>query len=86
MFGKDSNVYIICHSLSNMLNIGTEVSFLNSQLGLEAYLLSTGDLRSLPDLSTFYCRKVGKFTAINRPIYCGLFTGSRYKKDVNFGA
>ena len=42
--------------------------------------LSTGDLRILPDLSTFYGRKVGKFTAVNRPIYGDLFTGSQYKK------
>jgi hypothetical protein len=42
--------------------------------------LSTGDLRILPDLSTFYGRKVGKFMAVNRPIYGNLFTGSRYKK------
>jgi hypothetical protein len=34
----------------------------------------------LPDLLTFYGRKVGKFTAVNRPIYGDLFTGSRYKK------
>ncbi len=34
----------------------------------------------------FYGRKVGKFTAVNRPIYGNLFTGSQYKKDVNFGA
>ncbi len=42
--------------------------------------LSTGDLRFLTDLLTFYGRKVGKFTAVNRPIYGDLFTGSRYKK------
>jgi hypothetical protein len=51
---------------------------------LEVYLLSTGDLQFLPDLSTFYGRKVGKFTAVNRPIYGGLFTGSRYKKRRKF--
>ena len=43
-------------------------------------LVSTGDLRFLTDLLTFYGRKVGKFTAVNRPIYGNLFTGSRYKK------
>ncbi len=43
-------------------------------------LLSTGDLRILPNLSTFYGRKVGKFKAVNRPIYGDLFTGSLYKK------
>ncbi len=43
------------------------------------FLLSTGVLRILTDLSTFYGRKVGKFMAVNRPIYGDLFTGSRYK-------
>jgi hypothetical protein len=57
-----------------------------ASLGDVTKLLSTGDLRILPDLSTFYGRKVGKFTAVNRPIYGNLFTGSRYKKDINFGA
>ncbi len=46
--------------------------------------LSTGDLRFLPDLLTFYGRKVGKFTAVNRPIYGRLFTGSQYKKRRKF--
>jgi len=46
--------------------------------------LSTGDLRILPDLLTFYGRKVGKFTAVNRQIYGNLFTGSRYKKIRKF--
>jgi len=54
--------------------------------GTIMYFVSTGDLRFLPDLSTFYGRKVGIFTAVNRPIYGILFTGSQYKKDVNFGA
>jgi len=47
---------------------------------LHLRMVSTGDLQILPDLSTFYGRKVGKFTAVNRPIYSDLFTGSRYKK------
>ena len=38
----------------------------------------------LPDLSTFYGRKVGIFTAVKRPIYGNLFTGSRYKKRRKF--
>ncbi len=42
--------------------------------------LSTGDLRILPDLSTFYSRKVGKFTAVNRPIYGKLNKFNKYKQ------
>jgi hypothetical protein len=53
---------------------------------VKRFLVSTGDLRFLPDLSTFYGRKVSIFTAVNRPIYRILFTGSQYKKDINFGA
>jgi len=57
--------------------LGTFVSCEESKV---LQILSTGDLRILPDLSTFYGRKVGKFTAVKRPIYGDLFTGSRYKK------
>ena len=46
--------------------------------------LSTGDLRFLTDLLTFYGCKVGKFMAVNRPIYGDLFTGSQYKKRRKF--
>ncbi len=52
--------------------------------GLIYKLVSTRDLRILPDLLTFYSRKVGKFTSVNRPIYGNLFTGSRYKKRRKF--
>jgi hypothetical protein len=36
---------------------------------IQVFFISTGDLRFLTDLSTFYGRKVRKFTAVNRPIY-----------------
>jgi hypothetical protein len=47
-------------------------------------LVSTGDLRFLTDLLTFYGRKVRKIYSVNWPIYGDLFTGSRYKKRRKF--
>ncbi len=48
--------------------------------------LSTGVLRFRTDLSTFHCRKVGIFMAINWPLYGIQFMGSQYNKNVNYGA
>ena len=69
----------ICVKLQN-LTLTPNVLSTSLLLYNGAQSLSTGDLRILPDLLTFYGRKVGKFTAVNRPIYGNLFTGSRYKK------
>ncbi len=44
---------------------GLELGGSGGYLVAMEWTVSTGDLRILPDLSTFYGRKVGKFTAVN---------------------